>query len=69
MAMAKCKPPRASQRRNDYVPTEVLERCSRLEQRVTDMYSQFAINLNDDKALDSFWLRNLILEEYKIQEQ
>src|SRR4029450_8894085 len=36
--------------------TEVLGRCSQLEQRVADIYSQFAGSLNDDKALESFWL-------------
>lgn len=36
--------------------TEVLERCSQLEQRVADIYSQFAASLNDDKELESFWL-------------
>src|SRR5262249_40310481 len=36
--------------------TEVLGRCSVLEQRVADIYSQFAGGLNDDKALESYWL-------------
>jgi rubrerythrin len=36
--------------------TEVLRRCSDLEQRVADIYSQFAGSLNDDKELESFWL-------------
>ncbi len=36
--------------------TEVLGRCSILEQRVADIYSQFAASLNDDKELESFWL-------------
>lgn len=36
--------------------TEVLGRCSLLEQRVADIYSQFAGSLNDDKALASYWL-------------
>ena len=36
--------------------TEVLGRCSRLEQRVADIYSQFAGSLHDDKELESFWL-------------
>ena len=36
--------------------TEVLGRCSKLEQRVADIYSQFAGSLNDDKALESYWL-------------
>jgi len=36
--------------------TEVLGRCSKLEQRVTDIYSQFAGSLNDDKDLESYWL-------------
>ena len=36
--------------------TEVLGRCSLLEQRVADIYSQFAGSLNDDRALASYWL-------------
>ena len=36
--------------------TEILGRCSMLEQRVADIYSQFAGSLNDDKELESFWL-------------
>jgi hypothetical protein len=36
--------------------TDVLGRCSILEQRVAEIYSQFAGSLNDDKALESFWL-------------
>jgi rubrerythrin len=36
--------------------TEVLGRCSLLERRVADIYSQFAASLNDDKELASFWL-------------
>jgi hypothetical protein len=36
--------------------TEVLGRCSLLEQRVADIYSQFAGSLNDNKELESFWL-------------
>ena len=36
--------------------TEVLRRCSELEQRVSDIYSQFAGALNDDKEMESFWL-------------
>jgi hypothetical protein len=36
--------------------TEVLSRCSDLEQRVANIYSQFAGSLNDDKELESFWL-------------
>jgi hypothetical protein len=36
--------------------TEVLGRCSILEQRVAGIYSQFASSLNDDKELESFWL-------------
>ena len=36
--------------------TQVLERCSQLEQRVADIYSQFAATFNDDKELCSFWL-------------
>jgi rubrerythrin len=36
--------------------TEVLGRCSQLEQRIADIYSQFAASLNDDRELESFWL-------------
>jgi hypothetical protein len=36
--------------------TEVLGRCSLLEQRVADIYNQFAGSLNDEKELESFWL-------------
>lgn len=36
--------------------TEILGRCSSLEQRVADIYSQFAGSLNNDKELESFWL-------------
>ena len=36
--------------------TEVLHSCSELEQRVSNIYSQFAGSLNDDKELESFWL-------------
>jgi hypothetical protein len=36
--------------------TEVLKRCSMLEQRVADIYSQFAAGLNDDKEVESFFL-------------
>jgi hypothetical protein len=36
--------------------TEVLGRCSQLEQRLADIYSQFAGSLNDEKELESFWL-------------
>ena len=36
--------------------TEVLGRCSDLEQRVADIYRQFAGSLNDNKELESFWL-------------
>jgi hypothetical protein len=36
--------------------TEVLGRCRLLEQRVADIYSQFAASLNEDKELESFWL-------------
>jgi rubrerythrin len=36
--------------------TDILGRCSILEQRVADIYSQFAGSLNDDKELESFWL-------------
>lgn len=36
--------------------TEVLRRCSTLEQRVADIYRQFAASFTDDKELESFWL-------------
>jgi len=36
--------------------TEVLERCRGLEQRLADIYSQFATTLRADKDLQSFWL-------------
>ncbi len=36
--------------------TEVLQRCSVLEQRAADIYSQFAAHLIDDRELASFWL-------------
>lgn len=36
--------------------TEVLRRCSDLEQRVADIYNQFAGSLNDDRELESYWL-------------
>lgn len=36
--------------------TEVLQRCSVLEQRAADIYSQFATHLVDDRELASFWL-------------
>lgn len=36
--------------------TEVLKRCSVLEERVADIYSQFAGSLNDDKEVESFFL-------------
>lgn len=36
--------------------TEVLGRCSVLEQRVADIYSQFAGSLTDEKELESYWL-------------
>jgi hypothetical protein len=36
--------------------TEVLQRCSEIEQRVADIYRQFAAALNDDRELESFWL-------------
>src|SRR5215470_17738312 len=36
--------------------TEILRRCSDLEQRVADIYSQFAGSLNDERELESFWL-------------
>jgi len=36
--------------------TEVLKRCSMLEDRVAQIYSQFAGSLNDDKEVESFFL-------------
>ena len=36
--------------------TEVLNRCSILEQRCADIYSQFAGCLNDEKEVESFFL-------------
>lgn len=36
--------------------TEVLKRCSMLEDRVAAIYSQFAGSLNDDKEVESFFL-------------
>jgi rubrerythrin len=36
--------------------TEVLKRCSALEDRVADIYSQFAGSLNDEKEVESFFL-------------
>lgn len=36
--------------------TEVLKHCSDLEQRVAAIYRAFAGALNDDHALESFWL-------------
>lgn len=36
--------------------TEVLKRCSLLEQRCADIYSQFAGSLNDNKEAKSFFL-------------
>jgi len=36
--------------------TEILGRCSVLERRVADIYSQFAGSLNDDKEVESYWL-------------
>jgi rubrerythrin len=36
--------------------TDVLRRCSDLEQRVADIYRQFAGSLNDDRELASYWL-------------
>ena len=36
--------------------TQVLERCSQFEQRIADVYSQFAATFNDDKELSGFWL-------------
>src|SRR5262245_9587525 len=45
-----------AKRRNPMFMTEILGRCSMLEQRVADIYRQFAGSLNDDKELESFWL-------------
>jgi hypothetical protein len=36
--------------------TQVLERCSQLEQRAADIYNQFATTFNDNKELAGFWL-------------
>jgi hypothetical protein len=36
--------------------TDVLGRCSLLEQRVAEIYRQFAGSLNDEQELESFWL-------------
>lgn len=36
--------------------TEVLKRCSQLEQRVADIYTQFADNETEDRELKSYWL-------------
>src|SRR5262249_40908921 len=36
--------------------TEVLKRCSTLEERVAAIYSQFAGSLNDEKEAESFFL-------------
>ena len=36
--------------------TEVLRRCTDLENRVAAIYSQFAGSLNENKELESFWL-------------
>ena len=36
--------------------TEVLKRCSMLEERVAAIYSQFAGSLNDEKEVESFFL-------------
>ncbi len=36
--------------------TEILGRCSELEQRAANIYSQFATTFNDDKELAGFWL-------------
>jgi len=36
--------------------TEVLERCRKFEQRLADIYSQFAERLKEDKEIESFWL-------------
>jgi hypothetical protein len=35
---------------------EVLERCKGFEQRLADIYSQFAAQLRTDRDLESFWL-------------
>ena len=36
--------------------TEVLQRCSQLEQRVADLYTQLAHNETEDRELKSYWL-------------
>jgi rubrerythrin len=35
---------------------EILERCGKLEQRLADIYGQFAEQLKEDKDIKSFWL-------------
>ena len=42
--------------------TEVLQRCSQMEQRVADIYGQCATSLKSDRELASFW-RGMELEE------
>ena len=42
--------------------TEILERCSQMEQRVANIYGQFATSLKDDRELASFW-RGMEIEE------
>ena len=44
--------------------TEVLERCKGLEQRLADIYSQFAATLRADKDLESFWLGMAVEEKH-----
>ena len=42
--------------------TEILRRCSQMEQRVADIYGQLATSLKDDRELASFW-RGMEAEE------
>lgn len=42
--------------------TEILHRCSQMEQRVADIYGQLATSLKEDRELASFW-RGMETEE------
>lgn len=42
--------------------TEILQRCSQMEQRVADIYGQLATSLKEDRELASFW-RGMEAEE------
>ena len=44
--------------------TEVLRRCSQLEQRVADIYNQLAQNETEDRELKSFWLGMAVEEKH-----